>query len=201
MVRYLSGHRHPLLATLARPDLGVMLSPNVRQHPPPGLLWAFDNGAFSGRFNDAAWTRWLDWLRPARDRCLFVVAPDVVGDAAATWERSRPYLPRIRALGYRAALAIQDGQTEPHWDAFDCLFVGGSTAFKLSETAWALVAEGRRRGKWIHMGRVNTISRLRAAAAAGIHSVDGTKLRYAPDFQLPILLRWLDAVNTQAPLG
>lgn len=181
-----------------RPDLGVMLQPRTRQRPLEGSPWAFDNGAFSGRFDHDTWLRWLGYLEPYRADCLFVVAPDVVGDAQATWERSEPYLPLIRARGYQAALVAQDGMSEPiEWDAFDCLFVGGSTEFKLSETAYALIAEAKRRGKWAHMGRVNGWPRIKAAAVSGYDSADGTKIAFAPDVNLPIVLRWLDTLNAQ----
>jgi hypothetical protein len=39
--------------------------------------------------------------------------------------------------------------------------------------------------------RVNSLRRLRYAAAIGCHSADGTHLAYAPDRNLPTLLGWL----------
>ena len=195
---YLSGAVHSEIGRLMRPDLGVMISPNMGQLPFRGLPWAYDNGAFSGRFEHDRWHRWLERCELYRADCLFVVAPDVVGDARATWERSEPYLPLIRSMGYSAALVAQDGLAEPiEWDAFDCLFVGGTTAFKLSETAYALVREAKRRGKWTHMGRVNGWQRFKAAAVSGYDSADGTKIAFGPDYNLPIVLGWLDRVNGQ----
>jgi hypothetical protein len=40
------------------------------------------------------------------------------------------------------------------WDAFDVLFLGGTTDWKLGPAAADLTAEARRRGLVVHMGRV-----------------------------------------------
>ena len=173
------------LSGVVRPDMPAMIQPNMGNALPVGQLWAADNGRFSqpASYTDA---RYLGFLRkhlPNVERCLFAVAPDVVGDAQATLEMSRPMLPQIRALGYKAALVAQDGleALDVPWDEFDCLFVGGTTAWKLSEHAYLLVAEANRRGKWTHMGRVNSWQRFRTAAAAGYDSADGTVLRFDPN--------------------
>lgn len=172
------------LTGVLRPDMPAMVTPRMRQRPSSGLTWAADNGRFSAPqdYTDAGYLAWLEKMLPYADRCLFATAPDVVADAAATLAMSRPMLPRIRALGYPAALVAQDGleDLDIPWDEFDCLFIGGSTAWKLSEAAYQLAADAKRRGKWTHMGRVNSWVRFRAAAAAGFDSADGTVLRFDP---------------------
>jgi hypothetical protein len=117
----------------------------------------------------------------------------VVADAPATLARSRPWLPRIRALGYPAALVAQDGQESlpVPWDEFDVLFIGGSTAWKLGPQARRLLAEAKAHGKHVHMGRVNSERRYEYARAIGCDSADGTYLTYGPDKNLPQLLAWL----------
>lgn len=45
------------------------------------------------------------------------------------------------------------------------------------------------------MGRVNSLRRLRHAAAIGCDSADGTYLAFGPDRNLPRLLDWIGAVN------
>ena len=56
------------------------------------------------------------------------------------------------------------------------LFIGGATnEFKLGPEVEAIVAEGRQRGIWIHMGRVNSLRRLVYAASIGCDSIDGTQ--------------------------
>ena len=67
-------------------------------------------------------------LQPFAKLCEFAVAPDVVGDAKATLARSKPFLPVVRAMGFPAALAAQNGLTPAMvtWDEIDVLFLGGS---------------------------------------------------------------------------
>lgn len=171
--------------------LGYLDTPAQGNRRPAGVVWAADNGCFGkGYPGDDAWLAWLAGMDPAS--CLFATAPDVVGDAKATLARSTPFLPRIRALGYPAALVAQDGLedlTIP-WDEFDVLFVGGSTEWKLGRHARAIVREAKRRGKHVHMGRVNSARRYRYAEAIGCDSADGTFLTFGPDVNLPRLLAW-----------
>jgi hypothetical protein len=127
----------------------------------------------------------------------------VVADWSGTVRVAAAVLPKLRALGFPSAFIAQDG-LPPRWvawDEFDALFVGGTTAYKLSEDAYALVAEAKRRGKWCHMGRVNSWRRLRAAAHGGYDSVDGTYLKFGPDVNLPRLRGWLDAMARQPALA
>lgn len=170
--------------------------------PPEGQPWAADNGRYASPadYTDAGFLAWLATM-PA-ESCLFATAPDVVGDAAATLALSAPMFAPIRAAGYRVAFVAQDGlEALPvPWDDFDALFIGGSTEWKLGEAAHELAAEAKRRGKWLHMGRVNSLRRMRLAHAMGCDSVDGTFLRFGPDVLLPRLLGWLDAVSREPHL-
>ncbi|MFL6125488.1 hypothetical protein [Actinophytocola sp.] len=128
---------------------------------------------------------------------MFVTAPDVVADAAATLTRSRPWLPRIRDFGLPAAFVAQDGleRNRVPWNAFDTLFIGGSTRWKLGAAATDLIGEAHARGKTVHMGRVNSRQRWVLAAERGVDSVDGTFLTYAPDANLARLHAWHDATH------
>lgn len=155
----------------------------MRQRPPEGQPWAADNGRYSEpeSYDDE---RYLTWLASMPlERCLFATAPDVVGDSVATLELSMPMLPRISALGVRAALVAQDGllPEQVPWDQIGALFIGGTTAWKLSEASYLLIREARLRLLWVHMGRVNSWRRFRAAWAAGCDSADGTVLRFDPN--------------------
>lgn len=164
-----------------------------------GLRWCADNGCFSDAFDEGKWWAWLSLKDPKG--CLFAVAPDVVGDHQATLERSAPWLPKIRALGFPAAFVIQDGATidTVPWDACDAIFIGGTTDFKLSETALAIIMAGKDRGKWVHVGRVN--SRQRYLRFAGIaDSCDGTFLAFGPRTRLPELLGWIREHQNRIPL-
>jgi hypothetical protein len=202
-VLYLSGHYSDRIATV-HPKLGFIVTPATSYRIPDGVVWAADNGCFS-RPETFRLGRYLEWLgnREHQARwCLFATAPDRFGDAEATLDLFAETGPAVRAAGYPVALVGQDGlEALPvPWDDFDCLFIGGSTRWKLSEAAWQLGQEAKRRGKWVHVGRVNGVSRLRAAKAAGFDSADGTKLAFGPDVNLPLVLGWLDAVNGQPAL-
>lgn len=183
-------------------------TPKQGNRPVDGAVWCADNGCFGkGYPGDTEWFAWLEANAHRADSCVFAVAPDVVGDAAATLTRSAPWLPRIRDLGYPAALVAQDGlESLPvPWDDFDCLFIGGSTGWKLGPHARRLAGEARSRGKWVHMGRVNSERRFRYAQTIGCHSVDGTYLTYAPDTNVHHVLSWTrlaplaDLFSDQAP--
>lgn len=173
------------LSGVVRPDLPAMLTPRMGQKPPPDQSWAADTGRFNSPqdYTDYGYLWWLERMQPYADRCLFATAPDVVGDALATLTLSLPMLRPIRERGFPVAFVAQDGLTSAYvpWDQIDALFVGGTTDWKLSEHAYQLVAEAKRRGKWTHMGRVNSWQRFRAAAAAGYDSADGTVLRFDPN--------------------
>lgn len=109
-------------------ELGYIDTPAQGNLRPIDVTWCADNGAFSDRFDERKWWAFLKKNAHATRNCLFAVAPDVVGDAVATLQRSTPWLGRIRALGYPVALVAQNGienVTVP-WDDFDCLFLGGS---------------------------------------------------------------------------
>ena len=136
---YLSGVE--CAATRAMEDaaqpVGLMLQPGsgLARHAQHYRWWAADNGCFSQgeTFDPRAWLAWLASLPEVgvRRRCLFAVAPDVVGDAAATWRRSRPWLDVVRSLGIPVALVAQNGAdghvgTWEHAEEWDALFVGGA---------------------------------------------------------------------------
>ena len=178
--------------------LGQMVTPDQGNRVVPGARWALDNGCFSER-----WTpqRWLAALDKHRDTpgCLWAVVPDVVADAAATNSMWCRWLPAVHRNGYDAAYVLQDGCRGIPLGA-RAVFVGGSTEWKLGAVARALVADARDRRLWVHMGRVNSLRRLRYAQAIGCDSVDGTFLAFGPDNNLPELLGWLRDVDQQGAL-
>jgi hypothetical protein len=158
-------------------------------------VWAADTGCFlrPHMHTDDGYLAWLEGRGHLAGRCLFATAPDVVGDAAATLDRSGPMLPRIRALGYPAALVAQDGLEDMAvpWDQFDCLFIGGSTHWKLGDHAIRLMAEAKAQGKWVHVGRVISKRRYQWCHSHGADSADGTFVAFGPDVNIPRLTRWL----------
>jgi hypothetical protein len=174
------------LSGVVRPDMPALVTPRMGQMPPDGQPWAADNGRYSApaNYSDGTYLAWLG--RMPVQSCLFATAPDVVGDAAATLALSVPMFARIRALGFPVAFVAQDGQEglPVPWDDFDALFIGGTTEWKLGEDAAQLAREAKRRGKWVHMGRVNSLKRMRYAESIGCDSADGTVLKH--DLSRPV---------------
>lgn len=193
------------LSGAVRKGLPVMLSMGMGNKIPPDVPWAADNGRFGprrDRYTNEKYMKFLTKHSHAKDLCLFATAPDVVGDAAATLEMSAPMYEQIRSLGYPVALVGQDGleNLDVPWDSFDAFFVGGSTEWKLSEAARHLCIEARRRGKHVHMGRVNSLKRMRIAEFFGCDSADGTRIAFGPDINEPIVRGWVKTLKENPSL-
>lgn len=166
-------------------NLGVLSSPRRWYRDVEGWPWAADNDAYSA-FSAERFAAMLEGIRglPAP---LFVTAPDVVGDAAATLARFREW--RYRMSHVPVAFVAQDGLTPEAvpWGEFAALFVGGSTEWKMGPEAARIVAAAKARALHVHMGRVNGRRRIMYAKALGCDSFDGTSLswyrdRYLRDF-------------------
>jgi hypothetical protein len=174
-----------------------------RSKLPPfaGRRWAADNGAFS-HFDANAFLELLEKLR-GREGGLFVAAPDVVGSAALTLERFETWQPIITSFGLPVALVAQDGLVleEVPWDDLEAIFIGGTTAFKLGSSARSLAGYAKARGKWVHMGRVNTKKRFRYAAQIGCDSVDGSRFSKWPRKAIPLALAWMQSHDDQHELS
>jgi hypothetical protein len=160
-----------------------------------GQLWAADNDAF-GAWDEGRFRKMLDRIsRVDRSRFLWVALPDVVGNARETIDRWGEWYPQVVRLGVPAAFVGQDGLSGEEgripWDEMAAFFVGGSTEWKLGEEAERFVGEARRRGKWTHIGRVNTEKRIRHAVEIGADSIDGTTFSRWPDRWIPRGLAWI----------
>lgn len=203
---YLSGclpSKPDVVAQLRTAPVGVMMQPGIGYSADTinGWQWAADNGCFNAKWNAETWLAWLT-KRAGLPGCLFAVVPDVVGDHTATLERWGQWWRTVAQLGYRPAFVAQNGctvDTVP-WDECGAVFLGGDTAYKIGEDARRIVAEANRRGIWAHMGRVNSLKRLRIAVDFGCDSADGTFLAFGPDANTPRLVGWLDALRKSPSL-
>jgi hypothetical protein len=203
MVKYLTGVSNAAVRAVAfERQIGLLITPDtgyarqISAYP----FWAADNACFNHpeRFVTEEYLDWLDSIpTEQRESCLFATAPDVVGDAKATLERSAPVLPLLRKLGYKAALVAQDGleNLDIPWESFDVLFIGGSTEWKLGEQCRKICAIAKLLGKQVHFGRVNSFKRLKIADDFGADTADGTFLAFGPSQNLPRLLSWLDKLE------
>lgn len=168
--------------------LGQMVTPNSGNVLEPGVTWALDNGCFGDQWSEDRWVATLERYAGAPG-CLFAVVPDVVGDAPATADRWDRHVDTVTGYGYTPAFVTQNGCTDIPGGV--PVFTGGDDEWKLSDQAQALAA----RAPWSHMGRVNTLRRLRFAFFHRYDSVDGTFLAFGPDANLPKLRRYLTAAH------
>jgi len=143
--------------------LGFIIQPNNGLHPVKLYPYSFaiDNGAYGGKFNPSKFRKLVKASQEYADRCLFVALPDVVGDATATQNLWKEYYKEFRQTNLPLAYVAQDGIIEPPWDELDCLFIGGTNDFKMSEQVLRLLHEAKLNKKWRHVGRINSRKRLR----------------------------------------
>jgi hypothetical protein len=185
--------------------IGCMTTPAQGNRIPDGARYACDNGKFGkGWPGVESWRTWLAQTvqRYGADRCLWAVAPDVPFDAAGTLRESLPELAFIHSLSVPAAFCAQNGSEAPGmipWDAIDVLFLAGDTDWKLSAAAAGLADEAGARGKRVHMGRVNSETRLRHAMAVGCDTADGTFLAFGPNLNLDRLSGWFARLPKRQP--
>lgn len=181
-------------------NLGTGYASRVGRYP----HWAVDNGAFSDKWDALTWAEALAGIEPD-ERCLFAVAPDVYGDAGASLTLGLQYAEGMRATGWPVAVVAQDGAEHLRWpwDEFDVLFLGGIRGlveWKESLGAEWLARQALSHGKSVHMGRVNTLQRMKRARLMGCHSVDGTYIAFGPDRNVVRLDRFLRVLANTPPL-
>lgn len=148
--------------------IGLLISPDGWRKPPFYMPYALDNGCFIKWEPD----KFIKILMRARTlhKPMWIVVPDVVGDAENTLKQWHEWSTKIMSFGYPLAFACQDGM-EPQdvpKEAY-CCFIGGTTGWKLKNAH-----RFKNVSQWLHIGRVSTYSRLRWAERIGADSVDGT---------------------------
>jgi hypothetical protein len=195
-MRELAPHWPDHLGTLLTPDAGN----GVESAISIGLPWAADNSCFKGL--DANSFRKMIAKIAGAPRCLFLCVPDVVADSATTLDRFHKWKGEVASTALPVAFVGQDGiETRAiPWNEFDAWFIGGSTRFKLSQASADLAAEAKRRGKHVHMGRVNSPRRLRAAYQMGCDSVDGSSMSRFGDVHIARFARFVRSLEMQPTL-
>jgi hypothetical protein len=182
-----------LLVTQAEPDMVAYAHPNLGRLVQPrhypriadtatrGVRWAADCDAYVG-WDDAKAERFerMLWALRGLPGCLFVVAPDVVGEQGLTDYLFAEWAPVIMNHGLPVAYVVQETGIEAEplgipWGAMDALFIGCATdEEKHSPRVAEVIREARRREKWVHCGRVNTERRVHYMGSQGVDSVDGS---------------------------
>ncbi|RJQ66170.1 hypothetical protein D5S17_35690 [Pseudonocardiaceae bacterium YIM PH 21723] len=131
---------------------------------------------------------------------LWMTAPDVPFDARATLQSFLDWSPLLAHLPM--AYCVQDGARRAgipwDWPNLTCLFMAGSTEYKLGPEMAAICREGKERGLLIHGGRVNSRRRIRYMLSLGVvDSIDGTGFDLYRDTHLEWGLREVSATNYQ----
>ena len=134
-----------LLATQAEPQMRAQRHPNLgrllqpRHYPRAatarsGVPWAADNDAFNGGWDEHAERRFLRMVQALSGLpgCLFVVCPDVVGEAGLTSMLFEEYAPLLWSHGLAPAYVLQEPGVEYDrwwipWGSLGALFIGGAT--------------------------------------------------------------------------
>lgn len=182
------------LGHLYTPQMGNDMGSMLRT----GLPWSCDNAAYSNWDHEKFWKMAIDaWGWMTQSPPDWVAAPDCVGNHAETlrlfqgwidmWNEEIGYVP------FPLAFVLQNGATISSipWDYIVAVFVGGDDEFKLKDCR-PLLEEATARGKLKHIGRVNSLKRLRYAMEVGADTVDGTSFSMFPDAKIPRALRFIE---------
>jgi hypothetical protein len=190
-----SPHEPGVKRMLDRHDIGLLCQP-VSHLPQAGWIWAADNGCFSDKWDADRWLSWLHRPMP-RAGCLFATVPDVVANHRETMRRWDTWSPVVHATGFPVAFVAQNGSEDGGipWDEVDAVFIGGDTEWKMSLHAFRIAREAKERGKWVHVGRVNSLKRLREWAGYA-DSSDGTFLAFGPAKNSVRVEGWVEALRT-----
>ncbi|MDE0683557.1 MAG: hypothetical protein OXI63_11625 [Candidatus Poribacteria bacterium] len=162
----------------------------------PSMPIAIDNCAYSGFKSN----RYQALINKIDVPIEWIAAPDVVGDAETTSILFKYWYPELEGLPL--AYVAQDGaeRLSLPWSQFRCLFIGGTTEWKLSPAAAYLARKAKRFGKLVHMGRVNSDMRLRYAYDLGCDSVDGTGYQRFSKYHLKKALHFMHGLHNQLTL-
>ncbi len=189
------------------PQCGILVTPrggnSLDGVANSGRLWAADNDAFLA-WDQERFEQFIERISNVdRSRLLWIACPDVVSDARATLDRWGEWFPILHGLCLPAAFIGQDGLEDITeripWDQMAAFFIGGSTQWKLGHAAENLAREAKARGKWLHVGRVNTSKRIRHAIELGADSIDGSGFSKWPKL-IPKGLGWIKYHKQQPTL-
>ena len=199
MIILVSGASKTVAKFAGHPNLGQLITPHDGNKIRGDMPWAADNAAYSN-WCPKAFLRMLnriDGMDP-----LWCAAPDTVGDAMSTLRKFKITAPMIKKRNLKCALVLQDGQEwiGVRWHNVDAVFLGGTTEYKLSAHAKWCMFRAKDRGLAVHVGRVNSIGRLRKFREYGcVDTVDGTGYsRWSKEKLIPAL-RYLE--TEQLTLG
>jgi hypothetical protein len=138
-----------------------------------GGVYAMDNSAFTS-FDGPAFRRMQSRNAAARESCLFVTCPDIVGNMRRTLEIWR-HRDKFSA-GFDLCLVLQNGAEDADipWADTPAVFIGGVDPWKESDACADLIKTAQIFGLHVHCGRVNQIKRFEYMARLGVDTCDGS---------------------------
>jgi hypothetical protein len=170
-----------LFAPYALDKFGPQLRRFEKDPPAPYCL---DNGAWSQAGGDVFDPfRFMQLVGILGRSAEFVVLPDIVCGGHDSLSRSLKWLRALRGTVRRVLIPVQNGiepaDVAPFLAPDVGVFVGGDTPYKLATLGtWGDVCRPNPRqgfgGYYLHVGRVNTQTRIRLCGDAGAASYDGT---------------------------
>lgn len=176
-------------AALCPSLFGHLWSPPRKITIYPHLNYVLDNGRYAAavagrRWDEAAYLKWVTHcLRLAR-KPMFVTVPDVPWAAKATldeWKRWHENIDVLMPQKTKIPLAfvLQNGiDLDQVPERADWLFVGGT-----DEWRYPRLREIVQIGRPVHVGRINSVRRLRQCEEAGVLSVDGNGWFMGSDYR------------------
>jgi hypothetical protein len=180
--------------------IGWLIGPSARSKSKlrPWIHYALDNDAFSAwlketEWSESEWIAMLNWAKLNAQKPKWAIVPDVVANKQKTLENWNRYQHYLKQYNWPMAFAVQDGMTPDDVPInADVVFVGGSTEWK-----WKTVSTWTRNFKRVHVGRVNSVSKLWHCQDLGVESVDGTGWFRDPSdpSKFPAVLDWLSGLR------
>lgn len=140
--------------------VGRLITPVCRGDILPKFT-GIDNFAFTDWQPDR-FIELLKYHQQSAKHIKWVACPDVVGDWRTTYIKFEGWNKVLELLGYSSAYVLQDEQPLEYipWSDIRCVFLGGTDAYKLSWEALKTCRIAADKGKLVHIGRVNSVTRL-----------------------------------------
>lgn len=169
-------------------------TPLTQYKPEYGISYGLDNGAFT-QFKARTFTRMAE-AAVDDSRCLWIAVPDYPMCAYSTIGLFRHWKHVIKR---KRAFVLQNDihryKKLIPWNEIVCVFVGGDDNFKESKEAVEIAIEARKRRKWVHVGRVNTVRRLDFWEPYA-HSIDGSGIARFDHMRNPVIKYLQKTKNT-----
>lgn len=198
MILLVSGATKTVRSFIGNPAIGCLLTPRSGNSisSMDNFLWAADNAAFKN-FDEKKFFLMLEKIK--NQNPLFVCCPDVWGDSRETLNLFNKWNSIIKSYGLKSAFVLQDGIKidEVPFEKIDAVFIGGSDKFREEKEIIKIVNRAKELNKWVHMGRVNTLKRIRFAHSIGCDSVDGSGFSMFPNTHIPPAVKFINELNSQ----